>query len=42
VPFRSARYPGAVSEKIVPSGHEHQHPEGVREIARILRGELER
>ena len=38
VPFRSAHYPGAVSEKIVPSGHDvHQHPEGVREIARILR-----
>ena len=38
VPFRSAHYPGVVSEKIVPSGHDvHQHPEGVREIARILR-----
>ena len=38
VPFRSAHYPGAVSEKIVPSGHDvHQHPDGVREIARILR-----
>jgi pimeloyl-ACP methyl ester carboxylesterase len=38
VPFRSAHYPGAVSEKIVPSGHDvHQHSDGVREIARILR-----
>ena len=41
VPYRSAHYPGAVSEKIVPSGHDvHQHPQGVREIARILREEL--
>lgn len=38
VPFRSAHYPGADSEKIVPSGHDvHAHPEGVREVARILR-----
>ena len=37
VPFRSAHYPGAVSEKIVPSGHDaHQHPEGVEELKRIL------
>lgn len=43
VPYRSAHYPGAVSEKIVPSGHDvHQHPEGVREIARILREHLRR
>lgn len=43
VPFRSAHYPGARSEKIVPSGHDvHQHPEGVREIARILHEELRR
>ena len=38
VPYRSAHYPGADSEKIVPSGHDvHEHPEGVREVARILR-----
>jgi pimeloyl-ACP methyl ester carboxylesterase len=38
VPFRSAHYPGAESEKIVPSGHDvHEHPEGVREVVRILR-----
>lgn len=38
VPFRSAYYPGAASEKIVPSGHDvHEHPEGVREVVRILR-----
>jgi len=41
VPFRSAHYPGAESEKIVPSGHDvHQHPAGVRELARILREQL--
>jgi pimeloyl-ACP methyl ester carboxylesterase len=40
VPYRSAHYPGAVSEKIVPSGHDvHQHSEAVQEIARILREE---
>jgi hypothetical protein len=38
VPFRSAHYPGAESEKIVPSGHDvHEHPEGVWEVVRILR-----
>jgi pimeloyl-ACP methyl ester carboxylesterase len=38
VPDRSAHDPGADSEKIVPSGHDvHEHPEGVREVARILR-----
>lgn len=43
VPYRSAHYPGADSEKIVPSGHDvHQHPEGVGEIARILREQLRR
>jgi pimeloyl-ACP methyl ester carboxylesterase len=43
VPYRSAHYPGADSEKIVPSGHDvHQHPEGVREIKRILREQLQR
>ena len=41
VPYRSAHFPGAVSEKIVPSGHDaHEHPEGVAEIARILREAL--
>ena len=39
VPYRSAHFPGAASEKIVPSGHDaHEHPEGTAEIARILRG----
>jgi pimeloyl-ACP methyl ester carboxylesterase len=43
VPYRSSHYPGADSEKIVPSGHDvHQHPEGVREMARILREQLQR
>jgi triacylglycerol esterase/lipase EstA (alpha/beta hydrolase family) len=38
VSYRSAHYPGADSEKIVPSGHNvHQHPEAVQELARILR-----
>ena len=38
VPYASAHYSAAVSEKIVPSGHDvHQHPEGVRELERILR-----
>jgi hypothetical protein len=38
VSYRSAHYPGADSEKIVPSRHNvHQHPEAVRELARILR-----
>jgi triacylglycerol esterase/lipase EstA (alpha/beta hydrolase family) len=38
VPYRSAHYPGANSERIVPSDHAvHQHPEGIGEIARILR-----
>jgi pimeloyl-ACP methyl ester carboxylesterase len=40
VPYRSAHFPGADSEKIVPSGHDmHAHPAGVREVARILREE---
>ena len=35
VPYRSAHFPGAVSEKIVPSGHDaHEHPAGTAEIAR--------
>ena len=41
VPYRSAHFPGATSEKIVPSGHDpHEHPEGIRELARILREAL--
>lgn len=41
VPYRSAHFPGAASEKIVPSGHDpHEHPEGIRELARILREAL--
>ncbi len=41
VPYRSAHFPGAVSEKIVPSGHDaHEHSQGVAEIARILRESL--
>ena len=43
VPYRSAHYADADSEKIVPSGHDvHQHPEGVKEMARILREGLGR
>ncbi len=41
VPYSSAHYPGAASEKIVPSGHDaHEHPRGIREIMRILREAL--
>ncbi len=37
VPYWSSRIDGAVSEKIVPSGHgAHEHPEGIAELARIL------
>ncbi len=37
VPYWSSRMEGAVSEKIVPSGHgAHEHPEGIAELARIL------
>jgi pimeloyl-ACP methyl ester carboxylesterase len=38
VEYESARYPGAVSEKIVPAGHgAHEHPQAVEELRRILR-----
>lgn len=38
VPYWSSRLEGATSEKIVPSGHgAHEHPEGIAELARILR-----
>ncbi len=38
VPYWSSHLEGAVSEKIVPSHHgAHQHPEGIREVQRILR-----
>lgn len=38
VPYWSAHLDGAVSEKIVPSGHSsHQNPEGIAEARRILR-----
>lgn len=38
VPYWSSRLDGARSEKIVPSGHgAHEHPEGIAELARILR-----
>ncbi len=41
VPFWSAHFPGAASEKIVPAGHDvHDHPEGIREMGRILREAL--
>jgi len=41
VPFWSAHFPGAASEKIVPAGHDvHDHPEGIREVGRILRQAL--
>ncbi len=37
VPYWSTHLPSAVSEKIVPSGHgAHEHPDGIREIQRIL------
>jgi pimeloyl-ACP methyl ester carboxylesterase len=38
VPYWSSHLKGAVSEKIVASGHgSHQHPDGMAEAARILR-----
>ena len=38
VPYWSAHLDGAVSERIVPSGHSsHQNPEGIAEARRILR-----
>jgi pimeloyl-ACP methyl ester carboxylesterase len=37
VAYWSSHLDGAVSEKIVPSGHSaHQHPEGIEEVRRIL------
>ena len=42
VAYWSAHLEGAVSEKIVPSGHSsHQHPEGIAEARRILRLHLD-
>ena len=42
VAYWSSHLDGAVSEKIVPSGHgAHQHPEGIEEVHRILRLHLE-
>jgi hypothetical protein len=41
VPYWSAHMKGAVSEKIVPSGHgAHESPEGIREFRRILHRHL--
>ena len=41
VAYWSSRLDGAASEKIVPSGHgPHRHPEGIAEVARILRERL--
>jgi hypothetical protein len=38
VPYWSAHFPGAASEKIVPSGHDAQEsPKGIAEMGRILR-----
>jgi pimeloyl-ACP methyl ester carboxylesterase len=38
VPYWSSHMNGAVSEKIVPSGHSaHQHPEAIAEVLRILK-----
>ncbi len=38
VPYWSSHLDGAVSEKIVPSGHSaHQHPEAIAEVLRILK-----
>lgn len=38
VAYWSSHLDGAVSEKIVPSGHaSHQHPEGIEELRRILK-----
>jgi hypothetical protein len=37
VAYWSSHLDGAVSEKIVPSGHSaHQNPEGIEEVRRIL------
>jgi len=37
VPYWSSHLDGAISEKIVPSGHSaHQNPEGIQETLRIL------
>jgi pimeloyl-ACP methyl ester carboxylesterase len=37
VPYWSSHMPGAVSEKIVPSGHSaHQDPQAIEEVRRIL------
>ena len=41
VAYWSSHLDGAVSEKIVPSNHSsHQHPEGIAEVKRILKGHL--
>jgi pimeloyl-ACP methyl ester carboxylesterase len=41
VPYWSSHMKGAVSEKIVPSGHgAHENPEGIKEFGRILRAHL--
>jgi pimeloyl-ACP methyl ester carboxylesterase len=41
VPYWSSHLYGALSEKIVPSGHSaHQNPEGIQETLRILRAHL--
>lgn len=41
VPYWSSHLDGAVSEKIVPSGHSaHQNPEGIQETLRILHAHL--
>jgi hypothetical protein len=43
VPYWSAHFPGATSEKIVPSGHDaHQHPAAIEEMKRILGEHLRR
>lgn len=42
VPYWSSHLDGAISEKIVPSGHgAHQNPEGIQETLRILRAHLQ-
>lgn len=41
VPYWSSHMEGAVSEKIVPSGHgAHENPEGIKEFGRILKAHL--
>jgi hypothetical protein len=41
VPYWSSHMKGAVSEKVVPSGHgAHENPEGIKEFGRILRAHL--